>query len=80
MNKVYTHDLTDLLRLAGLEAELQTAQRADSELDRRWSIIKNWTEQARYSVWTNAEATAMIDAVAGDEHTEGLLQWLIARW
>jgi HEPN domain-containing protein len=80
VNKVYTHDLTDLLRLAGLEPELQIAQQADSELDRRWSIIKNWSEQARYSIWTKDQAAAIIDAVDGDGRTGGLFQWLSARW
>jgi HEPN domain-containing protein len=80
VNKVYTHDLTDPLRLAGLEPELQIAQQADSELDRRWSIIKNWSEQARYSIWTKDQAAAIIDAVDGDGRTGGLFQWLSARW
>ena len=80
VNRVYTHDLSDLLRLAGLESELDAARRGDSELDRRWSIAKNWSEQARYSVWTEPEASAMIDAIDGDGKIGGLLQWLSARW
>jgi hypothetical protein len=80
VNRVYTHDLSDLMRLAGLEAELDAARRADSALDRRWSIIKNWNEQARYRVWTHDDASAMISAIAGDGRAEGLFQWLTARW
>jgi HEPN domain-containing protein len=76
VNKIYTHDLSDLLRLAGLESELDAERRANSELDRRWSIVKNWTEQARYSVWTKEQATAIIDAVAGDGRNGGFSQWL----
>jgi HEPN domain-containing protein len=80
VNRVYTHDLSELLRLAGLEAELDVARRANSELDRRWSVVKNWREQARYGVWTNNDASSIIDGVAGDGHEGGLLQWLTARW
>lgn len=80
VNKVYTHDLADLLRLAGLEAELDTVRQNDSALDRRWSIAKNWTEQARYSLWTKDQAEAIIDAIAGDGTTGGIFQWLSARW
>jgi HEPN domain-containing protein len=80
VNKVYTHDLSELIRLAGLESELDAARRADSELDRRWSIVKNWKEQARYSVWTNNDASSILDAVVGDGHAGGLFQWLTARW
>jgi hypothetical protein len=46
--------------LAGLEAELDAARRADSELDRRWSIMKNWSEQARYGIWTELQAAAIV--------------------
>jgi len=80
VNKVYTHDLADLLRLAGLEAELETARQSDSEVDRRWSIVKNWTEQARYSLWTEDQATGIIDGIDGDGKSGGLFQWLSARW
>jgi hypothetical protein len=80
VNRVYTHDLSELLRLAGLESELDDARRADSDLDRRWSIIKNWKEQARYSVWTDNDASSIMDGVTGDGHSGGLFQWLTARW
>ena len=78
VNKIYTHDLAELLRLAGLEAELETGRQADSDLDRRWSITKSWNEQARYSVWTEEQALAIIDAI--DAGPGGLFRWLSARW
>jgi len=33
VNKVYVHDLANLLRLAGLEAELETERQTDPEID-----------------------------------------------
>ena len=80
VNRVYTHDLAELLRLAILETKLETARQSDSELDRRWSIVKNWTEQARYSLWTEDQAAAIIDGIDGDGRTGGLFQWLSAHW
>lgn len=80
VNDVYSHELPKLLRLAGLEAELKTDCFADSDLERRWSIIKNWNEQVRYRTWSEEQATAMIDAINGDGHRKGLFQWLTARW
>ena len=80
VNDVYSHELPKLLRLAGLEAQLNAAFQADSQLERRWSIIKNWNEQARYRTWSQEQATAMIEAIDGDGRTEGLFQWLTARW
>jgi HEPN domain-containing protein len=80
VNEIYKHDFSKLLGLAGLESELNAARRADPELDRRWSIVKNWTEQARYIIWTDKDAGSIIDGVAGDGRAEGLFQWLTARW
>jgi HEPN domain-containing protein len=80
VDRVYTHKLPDLLKLAGLEKPLELERQNDPELDRRWSIVKNWTEQARYTVWNEEQATAMIDAVDGDGKRGGLFRWLSARW
>jgi HEPN domain-containing protein len=79
VNQIYTHDLAALLGLAGLQKPLDADQQSDPELDRRWSIVKSWTEQARYKIWTEEETKAMIDAVDGDGRTGGLFQWLSAR-
>jgi HEPN domain-containing protein len=80
VNNIYTHNLTALLSLAGLEKPLERERQTDPELDRRWSIVKNWTEQARYTIWTEEQAMAIIDAIDGDGKTGGLFQWLSARW
>jgi HEPN domain-containing protein len=80
VDKVYTHNLGALLSLSGLAESFDAARQGDPELDRRWSIVKNWSEQARYSIWTEAQALAMIDAIDGNGETGGLFQWLSARW
>jgi hypothetical protein len=80
VNDVYSHELPKLLQLAGLEAQLKTACQANADLEQRWSIIKNWNEQARYRIWSAEQATAMIGAIDGDGRTEGLFQWLTTRW
>jgi HEPN domain-containing protein len=80
VNNIYTHNLTALLSLAGLEKPLERERQTDPELDRQWSIVKNWTEQARYTIWTEEQAMAIIDAIDGDGKTGGLFQWLSARW
>ena len=80
VNNVHTHKLVDLLRLAGLETELEAARRDDLELDRRWSTIKNWNEQARYNIWTRDQTADIIDAIDGSDGSRGVFQWLSARW
>jgi HEPN domain-containing protein len=80
VNRIYTHDLVELLRLAGLEAELDIARKNDTALNQRWSIVQNWNEQARYSLWTEEQAADIIDAIDGVAGAGGLFQWLSARW
>jgi hypothetical protein len=78
VNDVYTHDLAALLRLAGLQSELESA--GVSTLQQSWSVVKNWSEESRYKVWTAEEASAMIEAIDGSGAAEGLFQWLSNRW
>lgn len=80
VNDVYTHDLKRLLRLAGLESELDRARQADVVFGQSWTVVESWTEQSRYEIWTDEAASAMIDAVAGTQETEGIFQWLTSRW
>jgi hypothetical protein len=80
VRNVYQHDLAALLSLAELERQLEIDRQADPELDRRWSIVKNWTEQARYAPWTKGQAEAILNAIDGDGRAGGLFQWLSTRW
>ena len=80
VNNVYTHNLVSLLKLAGLEKPLELDCQKDPELERRWSIVKNWSEEARYAIWTEEQTRAIIDAIDGDRQIGGLFQWLSARW
>src|SRR5262245_23554248 len=74
VNAIYTHDLTKLLSLAGLKADLDASMEEQPELKEHWEIIKEWSEQARYDVWTREAAEMMLDAIEGEEG--GLLPWL----
>jgi len=80
VDKIYTHNLAALLSLAGLEKPLEQDRQGDPELDRRWSLVKNWSEQARYAIWTQEQANDIIDAIDGDGRIGGIFQWLSARW
>jgi HEPN domain-containing protein len=73
VERVHVHDLSKLLSLAGLEDELEAEMNANPDLHERWTVLKEWSERARYEVWTQESASAILDAVGGDE---GLLQWL----
>lgn len=74
VNSIYTHNLSDLLRLAGLQTELQ----AESELVESWDIVKRWSENARYATCDGEVAEALLQAIGGDDR--GIFQWLTSRW
>ena len=79
VNDSYTHDLDKLLRVSGLRAELDTDRRTNADLERNWSIVKDWSEHARYE-------TTITEDAARDFHrgvtgrSGGILPWLRKRW
>jgi HEPN domain-containing protein len=74
VDKVHTHDLSALLRLAGLEEELKSDVGPGIE---RWTLVAKWSEAVRYEIWTVEAAAAMLEAIEGDQ---GVFRWLIDRW
>jgi HEPN domain-containing protein len=73
VERVHVHDLNKLLSLTGLEDALEAEMNVNPDLRRRWTVIQKWSERARYDIWTQESASAMLEAVGGDE---GLLRWL----
>jgi HEPN domain-containing protein len=74
VERVHVHDLSKLLlSLTGLEDELEAEMNVNPDLHGRWTTIKTWSERARYEIWTPESASAILEAVGGDE---GLLRWL----
>ena len=71
IKKVYTHDLTSLIREAGLKVE-------GSLVKISWSVVKDWSEQHRYQIHTEMEAQDLYAAVADPQ--EGVLQWIKQYW
>ncbi len=76
--KSYTHDLPALLGLAGLERPLNAEMSADRVFRTNWLIVKDWTEGARYVVWSRAQASDLIGAVTDRSH--GVLGWIKRHW
>ncbi len=75
----YTHNLETLLRLSGLQADLNDEMRNRPNLEVSWTIVKDWSEQSRYST-DQPEITArdLYSAVAG--RRDGVLAWVKKRW
>jgi hypothetical protein len=49
---------------------------ANADLRKYWTIATEWSEQARYEIWTQQHASAILEAVSGDQ---GLQRWLLNR-
>jgi HEPN domain-containing protein len=74
--KVFTHNLNDLLELAELTPELRTENQA---LQANWIRIKKWDVNWRYEAPVDsAESTEFVRSVA--DATDGILSWLRTRW
>lgn len=74
----HTHDLTQLLTLAGLKAERDQAAAADAAFGRNWAVVKDWNEGSRYESWTQQDAEDMIRAV--NQRASGVLSWTKKHW
>ncbi len=74
---VYTHDLAQLARLAGLRDQLEEEFRNDPLLETRWDLVRDWKEKSRYELRGRDRAEAMLDAV-GDER--GIFACLKKYW
>jgi hypothetical protein len=77
VNSVYTHNLNELVNLAGLRRPLQDDMNLDPDLKASWTTVSNWSEHARYETWTAGAAATMLEAVGAAD--KGLLQWLQKR-
>lgn len=77
VQSIYTHDLGALLGLAVLKERLDAEKESHPELYQRWGAAREWSESSRYKVWTEEDASGILQAIDGDD---GILQWLRDRW
>jgi hypothetical protein len=77
-----THDLKTLVRLAGLQQDLdQRLARSVAVQDSfhaNWGIVNLWTVTARYVPKTEAEAKELFQAIT--DRPDGVLRWLRNYW
>lgn len=78
-NKAYSHNLETLLKLAGLEAELDADMRKNKALEVNWAVVKDWSEQTRYT--TNISQTDASDLYSAcTARKNGVLTWIRSKW
>jgi HEPN domain-containing protein len=74
----YTHNLRELLKLAGLNDELESAKKQSGKFAGGWDEVCKWTEESRYSIWTKSDAEQIIDAIV--RRKDGMLIWIKHYW
>jgi hypothetical protein len=79
INDSYTHDLEKLLGVSGLKVEYQTEIQSNPGLEINWAIVKDWSEQSRYS--TDISETMARDFYSAvTARKNGVLTWLRKWW
>lgn len=78
VQRLYTHNLTELIGLAGLAAILKESLADDHLFAANWSSVSEWTEASRYEMIDKYTSALMIDAVRDAQ--SGVLQWLKQHW
>jgi HEPN domain-containing protein len=76
VNAAYTHDLSALLKAAGLEQD--STFLGDAQLRANWNSAKGWNERSRYKKCTRAQATEIVSAVTHPQY--GIMNWLRTIW
>jgi hypothetical protein len=76
--KCWTHNLEDLVELADLKSARASAVAANADLGINWQTVKEWSEQDRYRMKTEAQARALVVAVT--DNTNGVLPWIKGLW
>jgi HEPN domain-containing protein len=78
LGKCWTHDLKQLVDLANLKDEQDTANRANANLFANWGVVCNWKETSRYEEKTALEARGLYDAIT--HVPDGVLAWIRLHW
>jgi HEPN domain-containing protein len=79
VNDSYTHDLKKLLDTSGLKKPLEDEMQTNAALELNWSIVKDWSEEARYRHdITEPMARDLIGACTSDP--DGVYLWLMKHW
>ena len=74
--RVYSHDLTELLKLADLHNQLDRDMRGNPQLAANWGVVKAWRVDCRYET-SGLNGKDMVDSL---DSPDGVLTWIKLRW
>ena len=78
INDCYTHNLKDLVKLAGLENARNVLERNDANFAASWAITKDWNETGRYNIFTQIQAQELYNSITS--RRGGILSWIRLYW
>jgi len=77
--KSHTHNLSDLVGVAGLKQKLIEQENEDENFALNWAVAKDWSESSRYDCNINElKAKDFLESIINDE--SGVLKWLKMHW
>jgi hypothetical protein len=74
----HSHDLVQLIRVAGLEDEHRGRLRHYPDFEANWEVAKRWSEQSRYRKHSRESAHELLLAVTDKSH--GVITWIKLHW
>ena len=74
--KAYSHELTELLKLAGLDDQLNEDIKRRPALGISWGVVQGWKVDSRYET-SGLNGKDMYTAITGPD---GVLTWIKQRW
>jgi hypothetical protein len=78
LENIYTHEIERLIKGAGLELDRDSMLKSDKIFERYWTVVKDWSEEARYNQYKKIEAEDLITAINDPRH--GVLLWIQNYW
>jgi len=78
-NACHTHNLENLVGVAGLKQKLSDQENQDEEFKVNWAVARDWSETARYEVRIEkTRAEDLYNAITDEK--SGVLRWLENYW
>ena len=78
LSKCWTHNLVQLIELAGLKADLGKAEQANPQFQTNWGLVKDWSETSRYESAGDQTARDLFAAIT--DNPNGVLRWVQKHW
>ncbi|MEQ8789175.1 MAG: hypothetical protein RIC55_22875 [Pirellulaceae bacterium] len=74
----WTHDIEELVRLAGLRIDRDRVAGANASLGQNWLTARDWSESSRYRMSTQSQAETLLSALIDDP--DEVLPWVKNYW